>query len=396
MRVTRVESISRPSVRPLCSNFMSGPCAKRPGFSISALDTTLLGRSRRAAPLIASRYEVIQRSMDILEIPAGWRVAIVPGSDMGAMEIAMWSLLGPRPVDVFSYERFSAYWATDVTEQLRLTEARVLSAPFGQLPDLSKVDWSHDVVFVWNGTTSGVCVPDGDWIPADREGLSICDATSAAFAMPLPWDKLDVVTWSWQKAMGGEGAHGMLALSPRAVARLLTYQPQLPIPTLFRLTEGGQIIDGLFRGECINTPSQMCVEDALDSLRWAERIGGLPALLKRTQDNAGVLNEWVASTPWIDHLVSDVRERSVSSICLRLVAPWYVALDARVQADAARRLTTLLEDEEVAYDIDANPSAPPGIRIWCGPTIEASDIEALLPWLEWAHRVVEVEYSDRG
>lgn len=392
MEQTQVDTV-RPEIRPACNRFMSGPCAKRPGYALGELDVSLLGRSRRADALIASRYEVIKRSSDILKIPLQWRLAIVPGSDMGAMEMALWSLLGPRPVDVIAFERFSNYWAEDVVDALRLPHARVFRAPFGELPDLSLIDSSHDVVFVWNGTTSGVCIPDADWIPAERTGLAICDATSAAFAMPLPWEKLDVVTWSWQKAMGGEGAHGMLALSPRALERLQTYRPTWPIPRLLRLAEDGKIIDSLFQGGCVNTPSQLCVEDALDGLRWAEEIGGLDALLTRTRANAVALNEWVARTPWIEHLVADEKIRSLSSICLSLCADWYLKLDAPTRARAAARLCSLLEEEKVAYDIDANPSAPPGIRIWCGPTVETADIEALLPWLEWAHESVERSFS---
>lgn len=383
----------KPAKRPVNSRFMSGPCAKRPGYSLAALDTSLLGRSRRAAEPTARRLEIIERSARLLGMPSGWRLAIVAGSDMGAMEAAMWNLLGPRPVDVLDFERFSHYWAQDVIDHLAIPNSRVLAAEPGALPDLDLIDWTRDVVFVWNGTTAGTCVPQEDWIPADREGLTICDATSAAFAVNLPWDRLDVVTWSWQKVLGGEGAHGMLALSPRSIERLETHQPGWPVPKLLRLTEHGKLIEGLFRGEFVNTPSQLCIEDALDALIWAEQIGGLPAMIRRTEVNYAALANWVAHTPWVGYLAADDAVRSHVSVCLVLVAPWYQALGAAEQYAAARRLADLLAVEDVAYDIDANPSAPPGLRIWCGATVEESDIQALLPWLDWAHGVVEREYS---
>lgn len=385
--------IDRPAQRPINNCFMSGPCAKRPDYSLASLDTTLLGRSRRSSAATAKRFEIIERSRKILEMPEDWRLGVVPGSDMGAFEMSLWSLLGPLPVDALDFERFTHFWAQDVVEQLNIPRSRVLQAPFGQLPELNRIDWSHDVVFAWNGTTSGVCMPGNDWIPANRTGLTICDATSAAFAMALPWDRLDVVTWSWQKALGGEGAHGMLALSPRAVDRLESYTPPWPVPKLFQLTESGRIIEGIFRGESINTPSQLCVEDALDSLRWAERIGGLPAMIERTNRNNQVLIEWVEKTSWIDHLVSEPLFRSKSSPCLKIVSPWYLALDQPSQAKMAIELTNLLEAEKVAYEIDANPSAPPGLRIWCGPTIEREDLLALLPWIDWAYAVVSETYK---
>lgn len=387
-------SAARPALRPVNTCFMSGPCAKRPGYSLKTMDTTLLGRSRRAHEPTVRRGEVIERSRALLGMPADWRLGVVPGSDMGALEIALWSLLGPRPVDALDCDRFSHFWAQDVVEHLRVPHSRVFHAPFGQLPDLSQIDWSHDVVFVWNATTSGVCVPEDGWIPTDHAGLAICDATSAAFAMPLPWDRLDVVTWSWQKALGGEGAHGMLALSPRAVQRLETHTPPWPVPKLFRLIDNGKLMEGVFRGDSINTPSQLCVEDVLDSLRWAESIGGLPSLIARTNANYEVVAGWVERTAWVDFLVQDLRVRSRSSPTLLIVSSWYRALDPPTQARAARRLTTLLQEEKVAYDIDANPSAPPGLRIWCGPTVEKTDLQALLPWLDWAHTVVAGEYKD--
>jgi phosphoserine aminotransferase len=366
----------RPDVRPGNANFSSGPCAKRPGFSLGALSGALLGRSHRAATLKARLAEVIDRSRAILGIPADWRLGIVPASDTGAVEMALWSLLGARGVDVLAFESFGQGWATDVVKQLRLPDARVLAAPYGRLPDLAAVDFSRDVVFPWNGTTSGVRVPDGGWIARDRQGLAICDATSAAFATRLGWDRLDVVTWSWQKVLGGEAAHGMLALSPRAVERLLSYQPAWPLPKIFRLTSGGRLIEGIFKGETINTPSMLCVEDALDGLRWAEGIGGLDALIARSEANLAAIARWVARTEWADFLAEDAATRSCTSICLTLDAP-----------ELARPMAALLEKEGVAYDIGAYRDAPPGLRIWGGATVETADVEALLPWLEWAHAV---------
>lgn len=386
-------SIERPRLRPVNSKFMSGPAAKRPGYVLGALDTQLLGRSRRTAATTARRREVIERSRSLLGMPSDWQLALVPGSDMGAMEMAMWSLLGPRPVDALAYERFGHFWAADVIEQLNIPQSRLLEAPFGSLPDLAQVNWEHDVVFVWSGTTAGVRIPDASWIPEDRGGLAICDATSAAFAMPLPWERLDVVTWSWQKAMGGEGGHGMLAVSPRALSRLETHRPAWPIPKLLRMAEGGKPIRGLFTGESVNTPSQLCVEDALDGLRWAERIGGLPALLQRTQANFDVIATWVQRTPWVRLLAETPAICSPTSPCLVLDSAWYRGLDRSAQARAAKDISARLAAEGVAYDIDANPSAPPGLRIWCGPTIETADLEALLPWLEWSYAQTEALFT---
>jgi phosphoserine aminotransferase len=382
-----------PPLRPANPNFGSGPCAKRPGFTLDALAPALLGRSHRAKKPKARLVEVIDRSRALLGIPAEWKLGIVPASDTGAVETALWSLLGARGVDVLAFESFSEGWATDVVKQLKLPDARVLSAPYGRLPDLAQVDFRRDVVLAWNGTTSGVRIPNGDWIAADRDGLVICDATSAAFAMALPWDKLDVVTWSWQKVLGGEAAHGMLALSPRAIARLETHKPAWPLPKIFRLTKGGKLIDGIFKGETINTPSMLCVEDALDGLRWAESIGGLPALVARSEANLAAIANWAARTPWVDFLAEDPPTRSSTSICLKIVAPWFTALAPDVQATAAKRLAALLEDEDVAYDIAAYRDAPPGLRIWGGATVETSDIKALLPWLDWAHDWVAAEYA---
>jgi len=377
-----------PDVRPANPNFSSGPCSKRPGFSLEALSGAILGRSHRAAAPKARLAEVIERSRAILGMPDDWRLGIVPASDTGAVEMALWSMLGPRPVDVLAFESFSQGWATDVTRQLQLPDARVLTAPYGRLPDLGAVDFSHDVVFAWNGTTSGVRVPNGEWIATDRTGLAICDATSAAFAMELAWDRLDVVTWSWQKVLGGEAAHGMLALSPRAVERLLGYQPPRPLPKIFRLTSGGKLIEGIFRGETINTPSMLLVEDALDGLRWAEQIGGLPALIERCEANLATVARWVEHSDWAGFLAEDPATRSCTSICLKITAPWFTALAPEAQAAAARELASMLEKRGVAYDIAAYRDAPPGLRIWGGATIERRDIEALLPWLDWAHAAV--------
>jgi phosphoserine aminotransferase len=377
-----------PDVRPANPNFSSGPCAKRPGFSLGALSGALLGRSHRATAPKARLAEVIERSRAILGVPDDWRLGIVPASDTGAVEMALWSMLGARPVDVLAFESFSQGWAADVTKQLQLPGARVLTAPYGRLPDLPAVDFSHDVVFAWNGTTSGVRVPNGDWIAPDRTGLTICDATSAAFAMALAWDKLDVVTWSWQKVLGGEAAHGMLALSPRAVERLLTYKPAWPLPKVFRLTSGGKLIEGIFKGETINTPSMLCVEDAVDGLRWAESIGGLPALTARCEANLTAVARWVVQSDWAGFLAEDPATRSCTSICLKIVAPWFIALSPDAQAAAAKQLASLLEKQGVAYDIAAYRDAPPGLRIWGGATVETADIEALLPWLDWAHAIV--------
>jgi phosphoserine aminotransferase len=374
---------ARPTRRPQRPQFSSGPCAKRPGWSLEALKGALVGRSHRAKEPKARLAAVIERSKAILGMPAGWRLGIVPASDTGAVEMAMWSLLGERPVDVLAWESFGQEWVTDATKQLRL-DARTLTAPYGALPDLTQVDFSRDVVLPWNGTTSGVRVPDGDWIPADRAGLVLCDATSAVFAMALPWDKLDVVTWSWQKVLGGEAAHGMLALSPRAVARVESYTPAWPLPKIFRLAKKGKLDESIFEGATINTPSMLCVEDALDGLAWAESVGGLPGLIARAEGNLGVVAEWVARTPWVDFLANDPATRSCTSICLRAADPWFVDLDAKAQGDVIKRLVGLLEQEGVAYDIAGYRDAPPGLRVWGGATVEREDLEALLPWLDWA------------
>ncbi|GAB0116424.1 phosphoserine transaminase [Acidisoma sp. 7E03] len=385
--------VTKPDIRPQNPNFSSGPCAKRPGFTLAALEGALLGRSHRAKEPKARIAEVITRSKAILGMPADWKLGIVPASDTGAVEMALWSLLGARPVDVLAHESFSEGWATDVLKQLKLADARVLTAAYGALPDLAAVDPAHDVVLAWNGTTSGVRYANGDFIAADREGLVICDATSAAFAMELPWDKLDVVTWSWQKVLGGEAAHGMLALSPRAVARLESFKPDRPLPKIFRMTKGGKLIDGIFLGETINTPSMLCVEDALDGLRWAEQAGGLKGLIARTEANLAAIAAWVEGSDWARFLAADAAIRSSTSICLVIDAPWFKTLDAATQAKAAKKLAGLLEAEGVAYDIASYRDAPAGLRIWGGATVETADIKALLPWLDWAHAQVATEFS---
>ncbi len=384
---------TRPGLRPANPRFSSGPCAKRPGYSLDALAGALLGRSHRAAAPKARLAEVIQRSRTILGMPADWRLGIVPASDTGAVELALWSLLGARGVDVVAFESFGAGWATDIFKQLKLSDARLLEAPYGTLPDLAAVDFSRDVVFTWNGTTSGVRVPNGDWIAPDRAGLTICDATSAAFAMELAWDRLDVVTWSWQKVLGGEAAHGMLALSPRAVARLESHTPPWPLPKIFRLTAKGKLNEGVFRGETINTPSMLCVEDALDSLRWAESVGGLRGLMARCEASLAAIAAWVARSEWIDFLAADPATRSCTSVCLRITAPWVAALPAEAQWVVAKRIAALLEAEGVAYDIAAHRDSPPGLRIWTGATIEPADVAALLPWLDWAYATTAAEQA---
>ncbi len=374
-----------PVTRPRCTDFASGPCAKRPGWSLAALEGALLGRSHRAPELKARLAEVIERSHAVLGMPADWKIGIVPGSDTGAVEMALWSLLGPRPVDILAFESFSEAWAIDVVQQLKLGGARVFAAPYGSLPDLSAVHPAHDLVMAWNGTTSGVRLPNADFVAADRDGLVICDATSAAFAMALPWDKLDVVTWSWQKVLGGEAAHGMLALSPRAVARLESHTPPWPMPKVFRLTSGGKLAAGIFKGETINTPSMLCVEDALDGLRWAESVGGLPGLIRRSEANLAAVAAWVARSDWAAFLAEDAAARSCTSICLRITAPWFTALDALAQNTAAKRLASVVEQQGAGNDLAPYRDAPPGLRIWGGATVETADIEALLPWLDWAY-----------
>jgi phosphoserine aminotransferase len=384
----------KPTTRPRNPNFSSGPCAKRPGWSVGALEDALTGRSHRAKPGKAKLAEVIDRSRAILGMPGDYRLGIVPASDTGAVEMALWSLLGPRGVDVLAWESFGKGWVTDITKQLKLEDTRVIEADYGRLPDLSQVDFARDVVFTWNGTTSGVRVPDGDWIAADRQALTICDATSAVFAMPIDWKKLDVVTWSWQKVLGGEAQHGMLALSPRAVERLESHTPAWPMPKLFRMTKGGKLIEGVFKGETINTPSMLAVEDALDALKWAESVGGLDGLIARSEANLAAIAEWVDASPWASFLANDPASRSCTSICLAVTDPWFQSLAGDKQADAAKAIATHLDLEGVAYDIGAYRDAPPGLRIWGGATVETSDIEALTPWLDWAYARVKGAQAD--
>ncbi|MEG3350087.1 MULTISPECIES: phosphoserine transaminase [Novacetimonas] len=384
--------IEKPSARPRNPCFSSGPCAKRPGWSVAALSSALVGRSHRSKEGRARLDEVITRSRDILGMPADWRLGIVPASDTGAVEMVLWSLLGTRPVDVLAFESFSATWANDIIAQLQLPDARVLRAGYGEVPDLADVDWSRDVVLTWNGTTSGARFADGDAIPADRGGLVICDATSAAFAMDLPWDKLDVVTWSWQKVLGGEAAHGMLALSPRAVERLVSQPAPRPLPKIFRLTNKNGLIEGIFHGDTINTPSMLCVEDALDGLRWAEQVGGLAGLIARSRANLAVIAQWEARSDWASFLAASPRHRSSTAICLRIVAPWFTALDHETQTKAAREIVALLAAEGVAMDVGSYRDAPPGLRLWGGATVEASDLAAVVPWLDWAHAQVRATY----
>jgi phosphoserine aminotransferase len=374
----------KPTRRPANPCFSSGPCAKRPGWSPDALKGALLGRSHRSRAGLAKLVEIIERSRALLRLPGDYRLGIVPASDTGAVEMALWSLLGARGVDVLSWESFGEGWVTDVMRQLKLPDVRLLKAPYGRLPDLTAVDPARDTVFVWNGTTAGVRLPHGDWIASDRSGLTICDATSAAFAMRLPWDKLDVVTWSWQKALGGEAAHGMLALSPRAVERLESYTPPWPLPKIFRLTSGGKLNEGIFRGETINTPSMLCVEDALDSLRWAESVGGLDALVARAEGNLACVAAWVEKTPWLEFLAEDPATRSCTSIQLAITDPWFLGLSPELRFKTVRSMTARIEAEGAGYDLASHRDSPPGIRIWAGATVERSDVETLLPWFDWA------------
>lgn len=374
-----------PGLRPVNPHFSSGPCAKRPGWNLQALKDALVGRSHRSKPGKAKLKRAIDLTREILEVPADYRIGIVPASDTGAMEMAMWSLLGARPVTMLAWESFGEGWVTDVEKQLKLKDVTVLKTGYGDLPDLSKVDSDTDIVFTWNGTTSGVRVPNADWIKADRKGLAICDATSAAFAQPLDFSKLDVITFSWQKALGGEAAHGMLILSPRAVERLETYKPAWPLPKIFRMTKGGKLNEGIFVGETINTPSMLCVEDYLDTLQWAKSAGGLKGLIARADANAGAINDWVARTAWVDNLAVDPKTRSNTSVCLKIVDPAVTALSVDAQWAFVKDLVAILEKENVAFDFANHRDALPGLRIWCGATVERSDVEALLPWLDWAY-----------
>ena len=373
-----------PAARPNNPRFSSGPCAKRPGWTAQALNDAALGRSHRAKIGKAKLKLATDLTREVLRVPADYRIAITPGSDTGAVEMALWSMLGARGVDVLAWESFGEGWVSDVAKELKLADFRALKAPYGELPDLATVKFDRDVVFTWNGTTSGVRVPNADWIAADRTGLTICDATSAAFAQALDWAKLDVVTFSWQNALGGEAAHGMIVLSPRAVERLESYKPAWPLPKVFRMTKGGKINEGLFEGETINTPSLLCVEDYIDALRWAKNLGGLDALIARADANAKAIADWVARTPWVDFLARLPATRSNTSVCLKVVDPEVASLPADAQAAFAKGIAGLLEKEKVALDIGAYRDAPPGLRIWCGATVEASDVEALTRWLDFA------------
>ncbi|MBI1384261.1 MAG: phosphoserine transaminase [Rhizobiales bacterium] len=382
----------RPAMRPADPRFSSGPCVKRPGWDAARIFsqdplTTSLGRSHRAKAPKARIVEAIERTRALLGLPDGYRLAIVPASDTGAFEMAMWTMLGARGVDALAWESFGAGWVSDIRKELKLADVRVLEAPYGDLPDLRAVDFDRDVVFTWNGTTSGVRVPDGNWIAGDRKGLTFCDATSAAFAQVIDWPRIDVATFSWQKALGGEGQHGMLVLSPRAVERLESYTPAWPVPKIFRLTKGGKLMDDVFEGATINTPSMLCVEDYLDALTWGQEIGGLAALTGRADRNAGEVAAWVERTPWVGHLARVPATRSNTSVCLEVVDPEVTRVDAKARAAFAKDLAALLEREGVALDIGAYRDAPPGLRIWCGCTVERSDVAALLPWLDWAHAV---------
>ena len=383
--------LTKPEMYPANPDFSSGPCAKRPGYDLTHLNNAVLGRSHRSKPGKSRLLEAITRTRDVLNVPEGWHIGIVPASDTGAYEMAMWSLLGERGLDILGWESFGKGWITDAVKQLKFDDIRVMEAAYGDLPDLSEVDFSRDVAFTWNGTTSGVKVPNGDWIADDRTGLTLCDATSAAFAMDLPWEKLDVTTFSWQKVMGSEAAHGMLILSPRAVERLESYTPPWPMPKIFRLTKGGKLIEGIFKGETINTPSMLAVEDYVDALKWAEDIGGLPTLLQRSADNLAVLSDWVALTDWVDFLCAEEAYRSNTSICLKIVDSDVIAMDEHAQAAFSKRIAALLDAEGAAYDIGAYRDAPPGLRIWGGATVETADLEILTQWLDWAFATAKEE-----
>jgi phosphoserine aminotransferase len=377
-------TVAKPASRPNVPHFSSGPCAKRPGWTPQNLKDAALGRSHRAKIGKTRLKLAIDLTREVLEIPADYKIGIVPASDTGAVEMALWSLLGARPVTAIAWESFGEGWITDILKQLKLKDVTKLTAGYGELPDLAKADPASDIVFTWNGTTSGVRVPNADWISATREGLTICDATSAAFAQPLDWAKLDVVTFSWQKALGGEAAHGMLILSPRAVARLESYTPPWPMPKIFRMTKGGKLIDGIFAGETINTPSMLCVEDYLDALNWARSVGGLKGMIARADANTKVLSDWAAKTPWVDFLAQDPAIRSNTSVCLKVVDSTITSLPPESQADFAKKLVGAIEKEGAGYDFGYYRDAPPGLRIWCGATVEASDVALLTQWIDWA------------
>lgn len=377
--------MQKPVQKPQNPNFSSGPCAKRPGWSLDALSGAMLGRSHRAGPLKAKLQEVIELHRETLGIPEDYKIGIVPASDTGAFEMAMWSMLGAKGVDVFAWEAFSGDWLKDITGQLKISDVRKFEAPYGGLPDLTQADPARDTVFVWNGTTSGVRVPNGDWISESREGLTFCDATSAVYAYDMPWDKLDVTTWSWQKVLGGEGAHGMLVLSPRAVERLESYTPDRPLPKIFRMTAKGKLTEGIFEGATINTPSMLCVEDCLDALRWVKSIGGVQGAIARAEGNFAAIKGWVAKTPWIDFLAERLETASITSVCLKITDSWFTSLGDDAQQALIKDMAKLLEKDKAAYDIAGYRDAPAGLRIWCGATVETADIAVLLPWIEYAY-----------
>lgn len=393
--------MNKPTQKPNNPLFSSGPCAKRPGWSLQSLENAILGRSHRAGPAKAKLKEIIEKSRELLNIPADYKIGIVPASDTGAVEMALWSLLGQRDIDVLSWESFSQGWLLDITKQLQLENVTAHKADYGDIVDLSQVNFKNDVVFCWNGTTSGVCVPDGNWIADEREGLTICDATSAAFSYPLPFEKLDVTTWSWQKAMGGEAAHGMIVLSPKAVQRLETYTPKWPLPKIFRMTKNGKLIEGIFEGATINTPSMLAVEDCLDVLNWMENIGGINQTIKRTQENYHALKSWVENQNWIDFLCEKESVRSQTSVCLKITDEWFLSLpqeksETAYQGGIIANMCKLLEKEGAAFDIKSYRDAPPGLRIWCGATIETQDVEALTHWIEWAYLCVKEEHNKKA
>ena len=380
--------MSKPTAKPKSPYFSSGPCKKRPGWNVTKFDTDTLGRSHRAKPAKEKLLQVIEHSKKILNLPKNYHVGILAGSDTGAVEAAMWNLLGPNGVEVLAWESFGLDWAKTITDQLKIKGANVHKADYGLLPDLSKIDFNKDVLFNWNGTTSGVRVPDANWIPDDRKGLVICDATSAVFAMDMDFTKLDVITWSWQKVLGGEGAHGMIALSSKAVERLESYQPTWPLPKIYRLTSKGKLAADIFKGATINTPSMFCVEDALDALSWVESVGGLQGAIERSSKNLDAVKSWVEQSDWVDFLCKDHANLSSTSICLKIKDPNFLKLSVEDQQGKIKEINKMLENEQVAYDINSYRTAPPGFRIWGGSTVESSDIENLLPWLDWAYTVV--------
>ena len=381
--------IKKPTTKPKNPNFSSGPCAKRPGWDIKNLKTDSLGRSHRAKLPKQRLVEVINLSKQLLKIPNDYKVGIIAGSDTGAIEAAMWSLLGKTGVEVLAWESFGSDWVKDIKEQLKIKNLTIHQSDYGDLPDFQKINFDNDIVFNWNGTTSGVCLPNADWITDNRKGLTICDATSAVFAMEMDWHKLDVITWSWQKVLGGEAAHGMIALSPKSLERLSEYQPTWPIPKIFRLANNKKVIEGIFKGETINTPSMLCVEDAIDSLNWIQSIGGSKGSIDKSQSNLQVVKTWVETKDWIDFLAKDSSTLSSTSICLKITDPWFLGLSVDQQQLKIKEINSLLDKEQVAFDINAYRTAPPGFRIWGGATVESSDIETLLPWIEWGYQSIK-------